>query len=137
MRKVTWLLYPICAAVLAVAGCGGGGGGDGSPTPTVQVTLTVPPGAAPAGVTPTVVSRTTTDAGYEKLAGSAFVAAALCQPGGTTFSQPVTLTFTLVNPLGAGDTVNLFWCDPANNWTTVAGAQVTVSTDRRTVTVGN
>jgi len=133
MRKLQCLFYLACAVVLVVAGCGGGGGaGD---TRSVQVELTVPAGAAPAGVTPTVTPKTTAD--YPQLAGDAFVAAAECLPHGTTFTQPVTLTFRLVTALGASDNVLLFQSDAANNWTQVPGAQVTVSADRLTVTVGN
>ena len=138
MRKVQWLLCVVCVPILVAAGCGGGGNsGGGTPTQSVQVTLTVPPGAAPQGVNPTATVKTTADPGYEKLQGRAVVAAVQCDPPGTVFTQPVTLTFKLVTALDAGDVVELFWCDAQNNWNTLAGAQETISADRLTVTVSN
>ncbi|MCL5102586.1 MAG: hypothetical protein M1133_00535 [Armatimonadetes bacterium] len=136
MRRLFSLLCVFGLAV--VVGCGGSGGGGAvttsATTPTVD--LSVPSGAAPAGVSPTVTYKTATEVPGSPT-GSAFVSAAQTAPAGTAFTQPVTLTFTLTSPLGATDNVDLFQVDANGTWTNgVTGATVpTVSTDRLTVTV--
>ncbi|MCL5103206.1 MAG: hypothetical protein M1133_03700 [Armatimonadetes bacterium] len=131
MRRFLLMLCIFGVAVLA--GCGGGGGG-GTAATTPTVTLSVPSGAAPDGVTPTVAYKAAADIPGHPT-GSKFVSAAQTLPAGTSFTQQVTLTFTLTSPLGASDQVLLFQTDAAGNWTQVSSAQVTISSDRATATV--
>ena len=135
MRRLFLLLCVLGLAV--VGGCGGGGGvgtGGGTTPATPTVSLSVPSGAAPAGVTPAVAYKTATEIPGSPT-GSAFVAAAQTTPASTAFTQPVTLTFTLTSPLGATDRVDLFQVNTSGVWTNgVPGATVTISTDNTTVT---
>jgi len=131
------MLYVSLAALaaLALVGCGGGGGGGVPIVLTNTVDLTVPSGAAPAGVTPTVQNKEAADVPNIPGSVSIFVAAAECLPTGTIFSQPVTLTFDLVNAVPAGKQVALFERNPSNDWIGSPGTTVNLSADRKTATV--
>lgn len=127
------MLYVSLIVVLAVAlvGCGGGGGGS---TTTTTVSLSVPTGAAPAGVTPTVAYKTLEDTPNTTGSYPIWVASVQCLPAGTEFSQPVTLTFHLTTAVEAGKEVGLFE-HTDSGWTGMADNTVTLSADRKTATV--
>ncbi|MHB9037943.1 MAG: hypothetical protein ACYC64_14895 [Armatimonadota bacterium] len=132
------MLYVSLAALaaLSLVGCGGGGGGSTtSVTPTATVDLTVPSGAAPAGVTPTVENKEAAEVSNIPGSVAVFVAAVECLPTGTVFSQPVTLTFDLANAVPAGKQVALFERNASNDWIGSAGTTVNLSADRKTATV--
>lgn len=128
----------VSCVLLAVllAGCGGGGGGSTTETQDFEVALTVPTGAAPEGVTPTVVEQTAKDVPLQP-EGPVFIAAVEGLPHGTVFSSPITLTFTLTIPLATDDSVGLFQYSTVSGWTQVPGAQVAISSNRLVVTVSN
>lgn len=134
------LIVVLVGLVAFSAGCGGGGGGGGTPlpagtlaqSPDGKVAIDGSSSAVPAGVTLSVQSKLATEL-TPNPSGAAFVAGARALPAGTTFTQPVTLKFTLSTPLAAGETVDLFQY-ASGAWQQV-GAVVTLSADRLTVTV--
>ncbi|MEN6357497.1 MAG: hypothetical protein ABFD83_10480 [Armatimonadota bacterium] len=102
--------------------------------PSTKIDLTVPTGAAPSGVTPTVESKTLEDTPDTPGNYPLYVASVECLPAGTTFSQPVTLTFHLSTAMPDGRSLVLYEPNGSGGW---AGTDVEVSLSdgRKTATV--
>lgn len=125
---------------MLTSGCGGGGGGGTALPPGTlaqsadgKVAILGSPSAVPAGVTLSVQSKQATQLSPSP-SGAAFVAGALVSPANTVFNQPVTIKFTLSNPLAAGEDVDLFHI-VSGNWLQVTGTVVNVASDRLSVSV--
>lgn len=134
--------FSLCGAVgavlmlLVIAGCSSGGSTGGaaielaaSADANKSVVLSGDLAALPAGVAPAALTLTPRLAAEVPAAPpcAAFVAAVECGPNGTTFSQPVTLTFKLPVARTAGEVLP-FYLLSGGVWTAI-GSGATVSAD--------